>query len=70
MARPDFTMLRRSEWHGGQLMTFSALDGVTDAGNALTARTAFEAPGLDIKLPARCHIRFPSPADADMAYAM
>ncbi len=61
--------LRRSEWHGGQLMAFSALDGVTDAGNALTARTAFDAPGLDIKLPARCHIRFPAQADPDNTVA-
>lgn len=40
-------------------MAFSVLDGATDYGAALTARTAFEAPGIDITLPARCRVRFP-----------
>ena len=40
-------------------MAFSALDGVTDYTHALTARTSFEAPGLDITLPACGRVRFP-----------
>ncbi len=40
-------------------MAFSALDGATDYEGALTARTAFDGPGIDITLPARCCIRFP-----------
>ncbi len=52
--------LHQSTWHGGQLLAFSALDGPTDYENALTARTSFGTPGLDIKLPGECHVRFGS----------
>lgn len=57
--------LRRSVWNGGQLMAFSALDGTTDYNGALTARTAFDSPGIDITLPARGRIRFPGVTRAD-----
>ena len=51
-------MMRRPVWHGGQLMAFSGLDGVTDFSNALTMRTAFGVPRLEIKLPAMGLIKF------------
>lgn len=54
--------LRHSSWHGGQLLAFSALDGVTDYQDGLTARTAFGAPCLEVLLPMRCRIRFPKAA--------
>jgi hypothetical protein len=44
---------------GGQLLAFSGLDGTTDFATGLVARTAFDAPGLDIKLPATARLRFP-----------
>lgn len=52
--------LVRPFWNGGQLLAFSALDGATDFEHTLTARTAFDVPGIDVKLPASCTIRFPS----------
>ena len=51
-------MMRRPVWHGGQLMAFSGLDGVTDFSIALTMRTAFGVPRLEIKLPAMGLIKF------------
>lgn len=51
--------LQRDNWHGGQLLGFSGLDGTTDYQNALTARTAFGTPGIDVKLPASSRITFP-----------
>ncbi len=58
-ASVDLEDLRRDTWHGGQLLAFSGIDGATDYDNALTARTAFGTPGLDIKIPGECLIRFP-----------
>ena len=55
--------LERKDWKGGQLLAFSAIDGVTDYQNGLTARTAFEGPGIDVMLPARCRVRFSVPTD-------
>ena len=57
--------LIRHTWHGGQLLAFSALDGATDYDQALTARTVFNVPGIDIKLPGSCTIRFPSVTATD-----
>ena len=51
--------LRRDAWHGGQLLAFSAIDGPTEFDHSLTARTAFDCPGIDVKLPAECRVRFP-----------
>lgn len=64
-----FDDLRRDAWMGGQLLAFSALDGFTDFENALVARTAFDAPGIDVKLPAPCRIRFPLSAGKDNVVA-
>lgn len=50
--------VRRDAWMGGQLLAFSGLDGVTDYGHGLVARTAFGSPGLDVKLPGSGRIRF------------
>lgn len=61
--------LRRDAWKGGQLLAFSAMDGTTDYENALTARTAFCAPGIDIKLPAACSVRFPRTVGNDNVVA-
>ena len=57
--------LQCNTWHGGQLLAFSALDGATDYEQALTARTAFNVPGIDVKYPGACTIRFPSITMAD-----
>ena len=45
-------------WGGGQLMAFSGLDGPTDFDFGLTARTSFDATGLDIKLPDEARLVF------------
>lgn len=54
---------------GGQLLAFSALDGTTDFKDALVARTAFGTPGIDVKFPAPCRIRFPPSAGKDNVVA-
>lgn len=46
-------------WFGGQLLAFSGVDGKTDFENGLVANTLFTGPGIEIKLPARCIVRFP-----------
>ena len=51
--------LVREQWSGGQLLAFSAIDGVTDYDNGLTGRTSFGQPGIDVMLPGACSIRFP-----------
>ncbi|MCC5788229.1 MAG: flagellar biosynthesis protein FlgM [Opitutales bacterium] len=51
-------LLSRNVWTGGQLLAFSGLDGQTDYKHGLTARTAFESPGLDIVLPGHFRVRF------------
>ena len=50
--------LVRDQWHGGQLLAFSGLDGPTDFYEGLTARTAVDSPAIDIKLPGPCRIQF------------
>ena len=45
-------------WSGGQLMAFSGVDGRTDFANGLTARTAFDGVGIDVKLPGACRLAF------------
>ena len=55
----DLNKLRHAGWTGGQLLAFSGLDGPTDYDNGLTARTAFESCGIDVKLPGNCKLRFP-----------
>ena len=57
----DLTLLQRDHWHGGQLLAFSGLDGKTDFFQGLTARTAFDAPAIDIKFPGACRLLFPAP---------
>ena len=54
----DLNKLRHANWTGGQLLAFSGLDGTTDYDNGLTARTAFESCGMDVKLPGNCKLRF------------
>jgi glycogen debranching enzyme len=46
-------------WSGGRLLAFSGLDGQTDFYHGLTARTAFEGLGIDVKLPGECRLRLP-----------
>ena len=41
-------MLKQSSWHGGQLLAFSGLDGLTDFHNGLTGRTSFSSPGIEL----------------------
>jgi hypothetical protein len=52
--------LRRPRWHPGQLLAFSGLDGSTDYDQGLTARTAEAPAGIEVKLPGRCRLAFPS----------
>ena len=69
---PDFQIgaaLRRPVWHGGQLMAYSGLEGPTDFAGALTLRTSFGVPGLDIMLPALGRIVFPRPTTTDNVFA-
>ena len=65
----DIAGLRRTHWSGGQLLAFSGLDGPTDFAHGLTARTAFEAPGLDVKLPGECRVRFGESPTGDVLVA-
>ncbi len=53
--------LQRAQWHGGQLLAFSGLDGPTDFAQGLVARTSPKGPGLEVVLPAACSMRFPHP---------
>lgn len=53
--------LVREEWHGGQLLAFSGIDGPIDYDNALAARTSFGRPGIEVKLPGTCAVQFPVP---------
>jgi len=39
-------------------MAFSGIDGQTDFRHGLTARTAFDVNGIDIKLPGECLLKF------------
>ncbi len=52
--------LIRDQWHGGQLLAFSGLDGPTDFFEGITARTAVDSPAIDIKLPGPCRIKLAS----------
>ncbi len=54
----QLNQLIRDQWHGGQLLAFSGLDGSTDFYKGITARTAVDAPAIDIKLPGSCRIKF------------
>ncbi|MFW5869967.1 MAG: amylo-alpha-1,6-glucosidase [Planctomycetota bacterium] len=60
--RPTETELKVSEvlhvWGGGQLIAFSAIDGVTDYERGLIARTLNEGVGVEVVLPGRCELRF------------
>jgi putative isomerase len=55
----NITDLQRRQWNGGRLMAFSGIDGPTDFYNGLTARSVFDYPGIDIKLPGPCQLVFP-----------
>jgi putative isomerase len=57
--------MRRAKWYGGQLLAYSGMDGPTDYQNSLVARTAFGMPGIDIKLPGACLVRFPISVEGD-----
>jgi putative isomerase len=46
-------------WGGGQLLAFSALDGLTSFEHGLVGRTSFNRIGIDIMLPGTCEITFP-----------
>jgi len=45
-------------WGGGQLLAFSGIDGPTDFERGLTARTAFDGVGINVKLPGTCGLVF------------
>ncbi len=54
----QLNQLIRDQWHGGQLLAFSGLDGPTDFYKGITARTALDTPAIDIKLPGPGQIKF------------
>lgn len=56
----DDASFSRETLDGGQLLAFSGLDGKTDFETGLAARTSFDSPGIDLKLPGVCRVRFPS----------
>jgi len=51
-------LLQRQNWHGGQLLAFSGIEGKTDYKNSITAKTSFKNPGIEIKFPGECKIKF------------
>lgn len=53
-----FEDMQPRRWHGGQLLAFSGLDGATDFGQDLVARTSPARFGLDIKLPGAASVDF------------
>ncbi|MBN1435816.1 MAG: hypothetical protein JW936_01970, partial [Sedimentisphaerales bacterium] len=61
--------LTRDRWHGGQLLAFSAIDGSTDYDAGIVARTSFDTPGIDVKLPSTCQVRFSIPTQSETAIA-
>ena len=50
--------LLNRHWYAGQMLSFSGLDGLTACDTGLVAITAFDTPGLEIKLPIACSLRF------------
>jgi putative isomerase len=63
----DLAHLVRSQWYGGQLLAFSGIDGSTDFFEGLVARTAPDAPAIDLKFPAACRIQFATPRQVLLA---
>ncbi len=57
--------LIRSKWCGGQLLAFSAIDGPSDFVDGITARTTFDEPGLEFRMPGQCLIRFPGCGESE-----
>ncbi len=62
-------LLTRDKWHGGQLFAFSAVDGLTDFENGLVARSAFDKPALEIKVPGACRIEFKADSEGSFTLA-
>lgn len=52
--------MHRERWHGGQLLAYSGLDGLTDWESGLNLRTMASSPGLEIRWPGRCRVNFPA----------
>jgi len=60
--------LTRTQWHRGQLLAFSGLDGPTDYEEGLVARTIDSPPGLEIKYPVECRIDFECTISGEVAF--
>ena len=55
----DLTLLNHQTWHPGRILSFSALDGVTDQQHGLVLQAA-DKPGWNLRVPGEARIRFPS----------
>lgn len=57
-----------SQWHHGQLMAFSGLDGCTDYPEGLVGRTTAGPAGIEIKHPQECRIQFECDGIGDVLF--
>ena len=55
-----------SAWHRGQLIAFSAVDGLTDYQNGLVIRTTEDPAGLEIVRPDTARITFGEPPEREI----
>ena len=58
-----------SQWHIGQLIAFSAVDGPTDYAMGLVIRTTDDPPGLEVVYPDKAQIVFAAPPETDIIIA-
>ncbi|HRR28035.1 MAG TPA: trehalase family glycosidase [Victivallales bacterium] len=56
----NYELLRRKNWNPGQLLAFSGIDGKTNFSSAIVVKTSEKKFALDIVLPEKCFIEFPS----------
>jgi putative isomerase len=61
--------LAAAQWHRGQLLAFSGIEGQTDYGSGLVIRTTEDPVGLDIVRPETAHIAFDEAPETDIIVA-
>ena len=57
------------QWHRGQLLAFSGIEGQTDYGSGLVIRTTDDPAGLEIVRPDLARIAFGTPPETDIVVA-